>query len=462
MTFLPHINGLRAIAVLAVMLYHFKIPFLASGFVGVDVFFVISGYLMTSILTSRRHVELGFLQALASFYSGRIRRIVPGLVVLCLSTVVIFGLTLLPSEFNKLLRSNTTALLFVSNFFFRNQSSYFDIASESSPLLHTWSLSLEWQFYLAYPVILYLLRDRGFSTKVSIISAVCVGSFVACVFYTTINPSGGFFLPLSRAWEFSIGALVFLYHAVLARHESSFSKTVASTASLLGLAMLAYSLNYLDRSSFPGWQAMIPVVASALIIADRGDTLLNRVLARLPFQILGSISYSLYLWHWPIYVYLVRSVTADDPMTSMQKLLGIIISIGISIFSYRWVETPCRVRGDFWTDRRMFYLFIISCVTSIVFLAVALKTNGMSFRLPDYLVNAEIAMRDQNPRRKECFVEREIEPASLQRPHCIIGSSKNVESSVVLWGDSFANALLPMVERVLSDAGISGIAATVA
>lgn len=451
-----HINGLRALAVTGVILYHLKVPGFASGFVGVDVFFVISGYLMTNILLSEQHQSLNFWPGLRSFYANRARRIVPALAVLCTLTLIAFATILLPSEYLKLLRSSMLAQIFLSNFFFKNQSNYFDTSAENNPLLHTWSLSAEWQFYLLYPIALYLIRKKSLLFKSVAVTFITTATFSYSLYIVTYAPADAYFMTGPRTWEFLIGAMVSLWHINLRTNQRQSAGKMLARASLLALAALLFSFYCLDASKFPGWQAILPVISTSFLIANRDAGFVNRILATKPFQVIGNISYSLYLWHWPVYVYLLRSVAVDRPLTPLEQCLTISLSVFFSALSYQWVETPFRNRTDFWNDKRNWQFWAASSLVAISLLGIGLRTKGMDFRLPDYMLKAEAARLDSNPKRKECFMERADKRVSEPASYCSIGLEIPTQK-IALWGDSFADAIQPMVEETLYETKKSGI-----
>ena len=459
--FQNHINGLRALAVIGVILFHFKLMGVDSGFVGVDIFFVISGYLMTRILLEKESKSP--FSYFSEFWMARIRRIAPALIVLTIVCMLIFTSILLFPDYKKFLRSNVTANLFFSNYFFLAQSSYFDTEAYNNPLLHTWSLSVEWQFYLIYPFLIYPLRKCSFATKFSFISALAAASYFYCGLLTQDDATEAYFALSPRAWEFFIGAAVYL-----AASNSVWSKKIQSTrffkaAGLLSLLVIFLSLSGIDARAFPGWVAAIPVLACGLIVLNSERSMTNTLLSLRPLQLIGNLSYSLYLWHWPIYVYFVMAVAVDRPVSFVEKLVGLLISLALALASYKFVEQPFRVKAGYWKSNKVVAVWIFSIVISVAALAITQKSTETSYRLPAYLMNAEKALVDKNPRQSECFLDRHQVAAQNNIPKlCAIGAEKSNHIDAILWGDSFADAIQPMVNEVLLSNHLSGVVSTLA
>jgi len=458
--FQSHVNGLRALAVIGVVLFHFQLLGINSGFVGVDIFFVISGYLMTRILFEKEFSSP--LSYFTEFWMARVRRITPALIVLTLVCLCVFTTLLLFPDYKKFLRSNVTANLFLSNYFFLVQSSYFDTQADTNPLLHTWSLSVEWQFYLIYPFVIYLLRKHSFAIKLGGISALTVGSYAYCGILTGIDSTSSYFELAPRIWEFLVGAIIYL----IATNHSWLSKVQCSRMSnlcgVVSLWVIFVSLIAVNKSIFPGWVAAFPVIATGFLILNGQKGATNVVLSSSPLQFIGNLSYSLYLWHWPIYVYFVMAVAIDRPLSEVEKIVCLLISFSVSFISYKWIEQPTRRKSAYWSNKKVMGFWISSILISIAALAIAQKSNETSYRLPAYLANAEKALVDINPRRAECFFDRHQVMEHRHTPTlCRIGTRKN-EADAILWGDSFADAIQPMIEDVLISNQLSGVVSTLA
>ena len=330
-TFRTDINGLRAYAVLAVMLYHFGVPGFGGGFIGVDVFFVISGFLMTRILIeSIDGARGGDCQWLLNFYLARARRIVPALLALCLG-LLILGWYLLPSlDYRTLF-----ALTFLSNIKFWREAGYFDADSHDKWLLHTWSLSVEWQFYLLFPLLI-LLVWRLFPGRRAAFAALLIG-FVASLFLSVLitpgQPSAAFFLLPTRAWELFAGGLVYLLGSHWRPKPASAWRLEGIGFLLIFTATTAFSAD----SAWPGYRAVLPVAGAMLVLLAARQA--SPWTHPRPLQAIGNWSYSIYLWHWPVVVALVYLERAQQVMP---VLLGLGLSLLLGWLSYTWVENPGR------------------------------------------------------------------------------------------------------------------------
>lgn len=333
----PEIDGLRAIAVLLVLAFHFGVSRVKGGFVGVDVFFVISGYLISSHIIEELRLDRF---TLASFYERRIRRIFPALLVVLVASSACAFLYLTPTELVDFGWSVGAAVLSVSNVLFYRQSGYFAAPSSSKPLLHTWSLGVEEQFYLVLPLLLmwtWRVNRRAIPAVVWIAGAV---SLLHSVLLTQSDREAGFFLATSRAWELLLGTLLALTPL------PGFSKgVVRELAAGFGiLAIIASGLSFSSETPFPGLAALVPCLGAALVIAagQNGSTVTTRALSLRPFVTIGLMSYSLYLWHWPLYVF--ESMGAFPLGLGGRSLkVGLFAAtFVISFLSWRLVELPVR------------------------------------------------------------------------------------------------------------------------
>ena len=334
---------MRAVAVLAVVVFHAMPTWLRGGYVGVDVFFVISGYLITGILVSANDAgTFGFLE----FYARRARRIFPALVLVLVATVALGALVLSPLENIRLGRHVVAGALFSSNLLLWREAGYFDVASAGKPLLHLWSLGIEEQFYLGWPcVILVLSLPRLKRYRLAATALLAIASFVFDVHVLGHDTAAGFYSPAARAWELIVGALI----ALLATHGAGlplpkrWRDVCAACGALLVLAAIA---RFTPATPFPGWFALAPVLGTALLIGAGPDAWLNeRVLShRLPVSI-GLVSYPLYLWHWPLLVLLRRASSAGVGLSTLapSAAIGVVaLSIVAAYGTYRLLELPLR------------------------------------------------------------------------------------------------------------------------
>lgn len=375
MNFRTDINGLRAIAVIAVVLYHFGIPGFGGGFSGVDVFFVISGYLMTGIIFSRLDNSKF---SIIGFYMDRARRIIPALYFACFCLLVLGYFLLLPSDYQLLSEHVKSSSLFYSNIQYFYDINYFDTSSKEKWLLHTWSLSVEWQFYLIYPVfvsILYKLVGRSFAGYS--VAIVALLSFAVSVYYAETNSSAGFYLLTSRAWEMSVGGLVYLF---------PISLLAGRYAKIAGVAVIIAATVLLNSDmAWPSYWALIPVLGCALVISA-GD-FKNILLDNKIFQWLGRISYSLYLTHWPVFV-LFNYLGFSGRLASFS---GVALSIVLSCVSFYLVENPSRKILNKYRDKFAGELSIVLTAFLAVYLAAFSVTASAGYpeRYPFALISAE-------------------------------------------------------------------------
>lgn len=338
----PDIDGLRAVAVLSVLLFHAFPQALPGGFVGVDIFFVISGYLISGILFKEaREGRFSVLQ----FYIRRARRLLPALLTVLAVVLVAGWLLMFPSEWRALGKHVLAGALFISNGALWQESGYFDSSSDLKPLLHLWSLAVEEQFYLVWPLALALVARRGARALTWVTGGGLLLSLAASVVLTPRNPTLAFYLPLTRFWELLAGSGLAIWQDHT-RSEAGFGPPnpgLAHTLSLAGLACLVAALALLQPATpFPGYAAVLPVLGTTLLIAAGPQALVNRwVLAHRGAVLIGLISYPLYLWHWPVLV-LARLWAEGDavPTASLILLLG--GAVGLAWLTYRFVELPVR------------------------------------------------------------------------------------------------------------------------
>jgi peptidoglycan/LPS O-acetylase OafA/YrhL len=325
------INLLRAIAVAGVVLYHFRIGVFTGGFAGVDLFFVVSGYLMTRIIVDgldRGNFSLG------GFYAARARRIVPALGALCVVLLAISQLWIDPLTRREIAAGIVSSMLFLSNFAFWREAGYFDVAAQSKWLLHTWSLSVEWQFYLVLPLVLIALRRRlpGRRFLLAAFWAGTILSFALATMLAGTRPSFTFYLLPTRAWEMLAGGLVYL-HCGGWRPRAWLSNLLA----LVGLALIAIAFVGLDvLVAWPSWSTLLPVLGAVLVLVARPEKAPG--LGSRPVLAIGLWSYSIYIWHWPIVVGLAYAGFDGTGAA----LAGMAATIAVAGLSYRFIETPFR------------------------------------------------------------------------------------------------------------------------
>lgn len=352
------IDGLRALAVLPVILYHAGFAWIPGGFVGVDVFFVISGYLITSIIVNE--LETGRF-TLAGFYERRARRILPALFLVLLVCLPIAWWLLLPAELMGFGKSLIAVAGFVSNILFWLQTDYFAATAEQIPLLHTWSLAVEEQYYLLFPLLLLLTWDLGKRWLLGLLVLIALLSFVWAEWLWRQSVEANFYLLPSRAWELMLGALAAFY---LQKNRVE-QGTLAQIASLLGLGLLLVAIFGLHEGiPFPSLYALLPTLGAVLLIMFAtpatwvGQWLGQRVLVGI-----GLISYSAYLWHQPLFVFARMQATEEPSAVFMAGL--IVLTLLLAYASWRWVEQPFRERSRF-TRQQIFAMAALGSVLLVV------------------------------------------------------------------------------------------------
>ncbi|MEO8625332.1 MAG: acyltransferase, partial [Candidatus Limnocylindrales bacterium] len=355
--FRPDVEGLRALAVVLVLLYHANVPFFGGGYVGVDVFFVISGFLITGLLL--RELDSTGRLSFSGFYARRVRRLLPASALTLLVTLVAAVLLLSPVRMPDVAADIASAGAYISNFRFGLAANdYFAANAAPSPVIHFWSLSVEEQFYFVWPTVLAILfaisrrlrvGRRGLLIGMALLSAV---SLLAGIWLTGVNQAWAFYLLPTRAWELGAGALL----AISAGHVRLPGRRPAVLMSTVGLAAVALAaLLFTDQTAFPGYAALLPVVGTALVIfgGTRSETLPTRLLSLPPCTFLGGISYSVYLWHWPMLLFagVVYGATLPLPLAALVALA----SIPVAAVTQRLVEKPFRA-GRFIGTRARFNL----------------------------------------------------------------------------------------------------------
>lgn len=439
--FRADINGLRAVAVIAVVLFHFRVAGFGGGFVGVDVFFVISGYLMTRIilgpLAAARFSVLGF-------YLARARRIFPALAALC-ALLLLFGwFALSPMDYKLLAKHAGASLLFLSNQVYWKESGYFDADAHEKWLLHTWSLSVEWQFYLLYPLLIVavhrLFRRQG--GIAGALWAVFLASLAWSAWLAFANPSKAFFLLPTRAWEMLAGGLVFVHQEACNRLARKLRwREPAGLA-----AILAASLWLTPDTPWPGLAALLPVAGAALVLLDSGGRTL--LLGSTALQGIGRWSYSIYLWHWPIVVWLQQSQSRQG---GAWIAAGMAASVLLGWLSFRLVENPAR---RFINRFRLAPALAVSAVMVLLPFAVAAVFHFQNDRLTTLRYQDHPRLADV--RALEVFQARyfnELYKPLYREGSCFMTPEKShdgfapecagARTRIVLWGDSHAAHLWP-------------------
>jgi len=436
----PEIDGLRAIAVLAVVLFHARVRGFAGGFVGVDTFFVISGFLIAQLILRESDAD-SF--TLVGFYERRVRRILPALLVMLAFTGVA-GLILLPVDFWLFGQSLTAISLSASNLLFWHWGGYFNLTDGATPLLHTWSLAVEEQFYILFPAALLMARRSGTGTVKSPLVAAAIASFAYSALATHGHAEAAFYSPLSRAWEFLAGAL--LAAGIVPKPR----RMVGDAAAALGIMLLCYTaLRLHDTNAFPGVNALAPVLGSVLILfgTEAEGSRVARALSVRPLVAIGLISYSLYLWHWPLIVF--GGYYALHPYGHVRVAMAL-LAFPIAWLSWRYVERPFR-KPRMLLPRRSLFLSAAAASGMLALYGVAIyRANGFPNRF-DQTVQR---LSERGPEPDYGCANRMIEDMRRNR-HCLIGGA-GPRPSFVLWGDSHAAVYFPALDMLARRYGVSG------
>ena len=448
MTYRPDIDGLRALAVLAVVLHHAGIG-LSGGYVGVDIFFVISGYLIASLMLN--DLDAGTF-SLAHFWERRIRRIMPALAVVVGVSFVVGWFVLVPKAYEMFGRSVVSLAAIRSNEFFARHTGYFAAAADEKPLLHTWSLAVEEQFYLLAPLVFWgVARLRRRTWLVPLVGLATIASFVWALRATSAPGGPAYFQLATRAWEPLAGVLTALY----LRRPLGWEEASRQWAGVAGLALIAWSCFMCDATAvFPGLATLPPVLGTVLLIVS-GHTTGNSADPRTAVQRwlssrwavgIGLISYSLYLWHWPLLVFVKTSGLAMASVA--ERALPVLAAVGLAWLTYRYVEQPFRKR-QWLSGRRPLFAATAAALLCLVAAGQALRTTeGMASRLPEH-AQKFVTTHLQDERYNRNLLAADV-------PHGLLRvGAPNAAARILVWGDSHAMAVLPAIDDACREAGIA-------
>ncbi|MHC8323345.1 acyltransferase family protein [Pseudomonas sp. GB2N2] len=430
------IDGLRALAVVPVVLFHFGFSTFSGGFVGVDVFFVISGFLITSILFREINAQrFSFID----FWARRARRIIPALSMVLVATLALGWMLLTDKDFSELGRTVRYQALFISNILFMREDGYFQPASELKPLLHTWSLAVEEQYYIFFPLLMVLLM-RHIRHWRWVLFAVLLVSFGLNIAYIDHKPDVAFFSLPTRAWELLCGAML----AVLPAPKHAVKPWISQTVGMAGLAaVLVAVFTFTKATVFPGWAAALPVLGATALIwsGAQGSTWVSQILSARALVWIGLLSYSLYLWHWPVYVY--ANAISIDGIQPLEAAGWMLLALGLAWLSLRYVELPFR-------EKRLLAGRKPVLVGGLLVMAV-LAVTGTVVRSQDGFPNRLTGKAQEYAQAREwragqlkCMVvtkDKNLDKA------CLLGANKQLPATRMVWGDSHAAALMPAVER---------------
>lgn len=457
----PDIDGLRAVAILSVVIFHAFPTSLQGGFVGVDIFFVISGFLISSIIfRSLQRGDFSFTE----FYAHRIKRIFPALIVVLTAGYAFGWFALLPDEFKQLGKHMAAGAGFVQNFILLQEVGYFDTAAELKPLLHLWSLAIEEQFYLIYPVLIFAAWRIGLNVLTAVL-LLCLISFGLNISGVAKNPTETFFLPQTRFWELLAGSVLaylqffkrakfsawmqhWIFHPTLFRHSpqsASRSEVLNNILSVVGLLLIVTAVFFINKSKpFPGWWALLPVSGAFLLILAGPEAWVNQfVLANRLMVFVGVISYPLYLWHWPILSF-ARIVESGMPSREI-RIGAVILSFVLAWITYRLLEKPIRFGRKAWWKTAT--LTVLLTVIGYVGYNTA-ERNGLAFRgsIKSYQSKIKDLSWDVST-----FGYAKCDEKGLNRPpslnYCLFSKSSN-DPMIAVYGDSHADHLFHGLAKI--------------
>ena len=446
-----HVDGLRAIAILPVIFFHAGLGF-TGGYVGVDVFFVISGYLIGGLIL--KELDGGKFR-ITEFWERRIRRILPALAVVVIASLVAGWFLFFPEDFKKLGQSTLAQALLGANFYFYRDASYFAQGVDMKPLLHTWSLAVEEQFYLFFPFVLIALKRFSRKSITPGILIMGVASFVLSVYCSHAHARANFYLLPMRAWELLVGSFLAAYPA-----RQAAPRWASEGLSGLGLAGILYAVFfYTSETRFPGATALLPCLGAALIIwtNDHELSFVGKLLASRFMVFIGLISYSLYLWHWPVLVFYRYWSLA--PISMVQGLLLVLVSFGLAILSWKFVETPFRKKALLKKPSQVFVFGATTTAALCLAGLVVFRVQGVPSRIPpaalEYL-NGPAAASDVGP-----ISDRELTVADARNGAFMeLGDgNRNLPVDFLVWGDSHAKVLTPVLDALCRDHARRGVVA---
>jgi len=446
------IDGLRAIAVCIVIFFHFGIPGFSGGFIGVDVFFVLSGYLIGSIILNQLESNKF---SLVKFYFRRIRRLFPVFVIVILATSIVAYWLMLPNDLRELGQSVIASSLYLSNIFFYMEAGYFDTASHLKPLLHTWSLSVEEQFYIVFPVLAWLIYRLNKHYLLPLFLLFTLLSLIAAEWFLSRNTSAVFYLYPFRAWEMFIG--VCLASQKIPRIASSRANTAVA---LLGLVMIvAPNFIYTSATPFPGLSALIPCLGTCLLIhtGTQSSSFIHKALMNPVPVFIGKISYSLYLWHWPIFVLYMYDKGNHPAIYDITLMLTMTLLAAVA--SWKYVETPFREgRAPF--SKTPFSVFTATAVVSLSLIGLGYffrASQGLSSRFDTQTAQFANAANDLFGDFSGCHESDNNKLKDVE--YCTLGDPLNSDSYTLIWGDSHGGAYRRGIEKAITENGHSALLA---
>lgn len=460
MDYRREIDGLRALAVIPVILFHAGFTLFSGGYIGVDIFFVISGYLITSIITN--DISDGKF-SISTFYERRARRILPALFFIIVTCLPFAWIWLLPDDFRRFSDSIISVVFFISNHLFSNQSGYFDTAAEFKPLLHTWSLAVEEQYYVLFPLLLASLWKFGRRSVASVLFLLLLSSLFIAHWASSVKPAAAFYLLPTRAWELLLGGLVALYLAN--KPPKHTNRLIAEAASFSGILLILYGIFFFDKNTqFPSLYTISPTIGTALIIIfATPKNFTGKFLGNPLFVGIGLISYSAYLWHQPIFAF-ARHRSLEAPTPPLLAALSL-LSLALAYLSWKYIEQPFRDKFRF-SRRTIFQLSIAGSSVLLCFGLVGHLSKGFPNRISgeraeflNYFENSSPDWRNYiyTEYREDCNfydIKKFRNGNATQIPIANIANDCHkrdgrYQHAVFLWGDSHAQQLHPGLKQIL-------------
>ncbi|MEM7100631.1 MAG: acyltransferase family protein [Pseudomonadota bacterium] len=446
----PDIDGLRAVAILPVLLFHGQFSVFSGGFVGVDVFFVVSGFLITSLI--QKEVSQGDFSYL-NFWERRARRLLPPIFAVAFVSCVLAYTVFLPDDFKSFGQSVFAMTGFLSNVYFWLETGYFAAPEATIPLLHSWSLSVEEQFYFLFPAVLLLIKSYSSVQRVSVVAAIAVASFVLCVWMVANHPDGAYYLLPARAWELMLGAALALL-PVYAR----LPRILVELLTIAGLLMILIPVVTYDKSTpFPGFAALIPCLGTMLLIylGEQPGMIIKRFLTNKFVLYFGLRSYGLYLWHWPLLVF--WAAWSNRPLAALSaiEITGVLgLSLAFASLSLRFIENPIRRRTVFGT-RRAIFLFCAVCSGVLGGFGLTAHFTG---GLPERVSPEARAIANANDwTRQQIECGRKSAAQAKAGSLCQLGLESDASPSFLMWGDSHSKALMVLVDEIAKEHGVTGL-----
>ncbi len=458
-TYEPYIDGLRALAVLPVIFFHAGFSSFQGGFVGVDIFFVISGYLITLLIIREENHDISLL---INFYDRRVRRILPALTFVIIVTIPFSFFLMTPEMLKSYGNGLISVSLFVSNFFFWNTSNYFEISNEYNPLIHTWSLSVEEQFYIFFPLLIILIYKINKKLLLPAIIAIFLISLIFSQFSGNLSKSypyisfenllinqskySSFYLPFGRIWELLTGTLI-AYNKIYGLKK--FNSHLSELMSLLGFAFIIYAiLNYNHNTPFPSFYTLLPVIGTSfLIIFTPSSSIAKNILSTKVLVGIGLISFSAYLWHQPILSF--YKILYVEKINNTQVIFLILFSFFVAFMSWKFIERPFRNRSKI-KSKLVIFLFLTSSIFIIFIGYLFVKNDGFKDRYNEL----ELSLIEPDYTFSGCSLNKVI--GSPEIKECSFGDV-NANEAIVLYGDSHATILFNELDTKLKEKKIKGL-----